>query len=541
MAPTGSSFIKCPKSWNACGYVRLSHEDGDREESNSVTGQKELIRDYFSRHPEFIECGMRVDDGFSGSSFERPAFQAMMTDVKAGKIDCIVVKDLSRFGRNYLDAGEYIERIFPFLGVRFIAINDDYDSLSSNKETDSLIIPFKNLINEAYCRDTSVKIRSQLEIKRRRGDFTGAFAVYGYLKDPANKNHLVADVYAADVVRDIFRWKMDGISAGDIADRLNESGILAPMDYKKSLGMRFSTPFCTHAHSCWNAASVLRILKNEVYTGMLVQGKNTTPSYKVKRRIVKPRAEWDIVSGTHEAIISPNDFELVQNVLARDTRTNPGNGMVELFSGIVYCGECGASMIRKTVPSKKKKYVYYVCAAHKNEKKCSAHSIRDSVLENMVFVSLNKQIQNMIGICGLRQMAKEVMQRKAGVSKLKGRLDKKREEAERYQRLLRSLFESLSDGVISQEEYVTMKQNYAVHLRETEEQADHIRAEMEHAFASSREGGEWNITKLDRSLVVSLVARIFVCRNKRLEIVYNWRDEFWDEGEAVSWQGQDGR
>lgn len=523
-----SSAIKSKKSWNACGYVRLSHEDADREESNSVTGQKELIRDYFRRHPELMECGMRVDDGFSGSSFERPAFQAMMSDVKAGKIDCIVVKDLSRFGRNYLDAGEYIERIFPFLGVRFIAINDGYDSLNSNKEADSLMIPFKNLINEAYCRDTSVKIRSQLEIKRRRGDFTGAFAVYGYLKDPENKNHLVADVYAAEVVRDIFRWKMDGISAGDIADRLNENGILAPMDYKKSLGMRFSTPFCTHAHACWNAASVLRILKNEVYAGMLVQGKHTTPSYKVKRRIVKPRAEWDIVPGAHEAIISPNDFELVQQVLARDTRTCPGSSRAELFSGLVYCGECGCSMIRKTVPSKKKKYVYYVCAAHKNEKKCSAHSIRDSVLENMVFVSLNKQILNTVGICGLRRMAEEARQHKSGVSKLKGRWEKKREEAERYRRLLHSLFESLSDGVISQEEYVTLKRDYAAYLTEAEEQSDRIRAEMEQALAAGREGGGWNIEELDRTLVVSAIAGIFVCRNKRVEIVYNWRDEFWD-------------
>lgn len=527
MEQIGNNSGKCSGVWHACGYVRLSHEDGDREESNSVTAQKELIRHYFTRHPEMIECGMRVDDGFSGSGFDRPAFQAMMADVKAGKIDCIVVKDLSRFGRNYLDAGEYMERIFPFLGVRFIAINDCYDSLNSNKETDSLMIPFKNLINEAFCRDTSVKIRSQLEIKRRRGDFTGAFAVYGYLKDPENKNHLVADTYAADVVRDIFRWKMDGISAGDIADRLNVSGILAPMDYKKSLGMRFSTPFRTHTHACWNAATVLRILKNAVYTGVLVQGKNTTPSYKVKRRIVKPCAEWNIVKGTHEAIISPDDFEIVQNVLARDTRTSPGSSTVELFSGIVYCGECGASMIRKTVPSQKKKYVYYVCAAHKNEKICFAHSIRDSVLENMVFTSANKLIWNIIGKSGLRQIAEAVAMEKSGVGRLQDRLDKKREEVERYRHLLHSLFESLTEGVIGREEYGMLKRKYAALLTETEEQADHICAEMEQAFAVSREADGLNIAKLDRTLVVLLIARIFVFRNKRVEIVYNWSDAFW--------------
>jgi len=231
-----NNSIQSTRIWKTCGYVRLSHEDGDREESNSVTGQKDLIRDYLSRHPELVECGMKVDDGFSGSSFERPAFQEMMADVKAGKVDCIVVKDLSRFGRNYLDAGEYIEKIFPFLGIRFIAINDNYDSLNGNPASDELIIPFKNLINEAYCRDSSIKIRSQLEIKRKRGDFIGSFAVYGYVKDPDDRHRLAVDGFAADVVRDIFRWKLEGTSAADIADRLNRDGILPPMEYKKQQG-----------------------------------------------------------------------------------------------------------------------------------------------------------------------------------------------------------------------------------------------------------------------------------------------------------------
>ena len=229
--------------WNTCGYVRLSREDGDKEESNSVTGQKDLIRDYMTRHPELRECGMKVDDGFTGSNFDRPAFQEMMAEVKAGKINCIVVKDLSRFGRDHLEAGEYLERIFPFLGVRFIAINDNYDSMNSNSESDELIVPFKNLINEAYCRDTSIKIRSQLEIKRRRGDFIGSFAVFGYRKDPSDRHRLLVDDYAAEVVRDIFQWKLDGLSAGDIAARLSASGIPTPMDYKQSQGMNYSTSF----------------------------------------------------------------------------------------------------------------------------------------------------------------------------------------------------------------------------------------------------------------------------------------------------------
>lgn len=390
-----NNSLKSTRTWRACGYVRLSHEDGDKEESNSVTGQKNLIRDYFSRHPELSECGMAVDDGFSGSSFERPAFQKMMDDVRARKIDCIVVKDLSRFGRNYLDAGEYIEKIFPFLGVRLIAVNDNYDSMDGTASNE-LVVPFKNLINEAYCRDSSVKIRSCLEVKRRNGDFIGSFAVYGYLKDPQNKNHLVVDGFAADVVRDIFRWKLEGVSAADIAAKLNADGILAPMDYKKQQGFRFATPFRIKSRSPWSATSVLRILKNPVYTGVLEQGKNTTPSYKVKKRVERPRGEWAVVQGTHEAVVDRQDFFSVQKVLAMDTRRSPGGSKVELFSGIVSCGECGAPMVRKTIPSGGKKYVYYVCAAHKTEKTCYAHSIRDAALEKIVLESVQKQIQYVI-------------------------------------------------------------------------------------------------------------------------------------------------
>ena len=396
-----NNSLKSTRTWRACGYVRLSHEDGDKEESNSVTGQKNLIRDYFSRHPELSECGMAVDDGFSGSSFERPAFQAMMADVKAGKIDCIEVKDLSRFGRNYLDAGEYIEKIFPFLGIRFIAVNDNYDSLDGGRESDELMIPFKNLINEAYCRDSSIKIRSQLEIKRKRGDFIAPFAVYGYVKNPEDRHRLAIDGFAADVVRDIFHWKLEGFSAADIADRLNKDGILQPMEYKKQQGMRFATPFRVNARSVWNATAVLRILKKPVYTGVLEQWKNTTPSYKVKRRVARPREEWSVVKGAHEAVVSAEDFAAVQKVLALDTRTSPGSSAVELFSGMVSCGECGAAMVRKTVPAGGKKYVYYVCAAHKNEKTCYTHSIRDSVLGEIVLESLRKHIHDVISLSEL--------------------------------------------------------------------------------------------------------------------------------------------
>ncbi len=518
--------------WNTYGYVRLSHEDGDKEESNSVTGQKDLIRDYMTRHPELRECGMKVDDGYTGSNFDRPAFHEMMAEVKAGKVNCIVVKDLSRFGRDHLGVGEYIERIFPFMGVRFIAINDNYDSLHSNVESDELIIPFKNLINEAYCRDTSIKIRSQLEIKRQRGDFIGSFAVFGYRKDPENRHRLLVDDYAADVVRDIFKWKLEGVSAGDIADRLTASGIPTPMDYKRSLGMRYSTSFRVKDESVWDAGMVLRILKNPVYTGVLEQGRVTTPSYRVKRLVNKPREEWAVVENCHEAIIDRYDFESVQKVLALDTRTSVSGKAVELFSGMVYCGECGSAMVRKTVPSGKRKYVYYVCAAHKEHKTCSAHSLRDLALDEIVLEALKKHIQDVIDLADLLDLTDTAQLQQAGIRKLQARLDKKREEIDRNQSLLSTLYESLADGLIDRDEYQDLKKTYSRRRAEAEVQAEAIQEEMGREIEHEDRG--WmeqfrkyqNITGLERSIIVTLVERVLIFRGHRVEIVYRWHNEF---------------
>jgi len=522
------------KIWNTCGYVRLSREDGDKEESNSVTGQKDLIRDYLCRHPELRECDMKVDDGYTGSNFDRPAFQEMIAAVKAGKINCIVVKDLSRFGRDHLDVGEYIERIFPFLGVRFIAINDNYDSEHRNVESDELIIPFKNLINEAYCRDTSVKIRSQLEIKRKRGDFIGSFAVFGYQRDPENRHHLVIDDFSADVVRDIFKWKLDGISAGDIADRLNKTGIPTPMDYKRKQGMRYKTSFRVKEDSAWSAGMILRILKNPVYTGTLEQGRVTTPSYKVKKLVNKPKEEWAVVENCHEAIIDRFCFESVQKVLALDTRTSASGQAVDLFSGMVFCGECGASMIRKTVPSGKKKYVYYVCSAHKNEKVCTPHSLRDVTLKEIVLEALQHHIQEVIDLSDLLSLTDVVWLKKAGIQKLRARLDKKQEEIARFQKLLCSLYENLADGIIDQEEYRELKRTYSRRRANAEEQADGLRAEIAQAMNNSDNGCAWmnqfrkhqGITDLDRALIVTLIERVLLYQDHRVEIVYRWQDEF---------------
>ena len=521
------------KIWSATLYLRLSREDGDKEESGSITGQRELLRDYISQHPELREYAIRIDDGFSGSTFERPGFQKMIEDVKAGRTDCIVVKDLSRFGRNYLDGGEYIEKIFPFLGVRFIAVNDNYDSLGERKSSDDLIIPFKNLINEAYCRDISMKIRSQLEIKRKNGQFLGSFAAFGYLKDEQDKNKLVVDQYAADIVRDIFKWKLEGISPQDIADALNKLGILSPMEYKRSLGMKYTTSFKTSAKAAWSAGTVIRILKNPIYTGVLIQGKETTPSYKVHKRIAKDKSEWTVIEGSHEAIISGIDFDSVQKVLKCDTRRSPDDKAVGLFSGMLFCGDCGASMVRKTVPAGEKKYVYYVCSAHKQDKSCSPHRMRDTALEEIVLDSLRQHIREVVNMSELMNITDTAPLRTAQAQKIQRQLDKKREEHEKLQKLLMSLYENLTDGVIDREEYARLKASFTARADEAEKQMDALRESLSDIQSHGTENVWMNefikrqeLASLDRAVVVALIDKILIHSNDMVEIIYRWQDEF---------------
>lgn len=521
------------KIWRATLYLRLSREDGDKEESNSIAGQRNLLRDFLKQHPDIQEYAVQVDDGWSGSTFERPSFKKMMEDVKAGKTDCIVVKDLSRFGRNYLDAGEYIEKIFPFMGVRFIAVNDNYDSDRGKNASDDLIVPFKNLINEAYCRDISVKIRSQLEIKRKNGQFLGSFAAYGYLKDPQDKNRLVVDEYAAGVVRQIFAWKIEGVSPQDIAGRLNEEGILSPLEYKRSLGMKCSTPLQTNVKASWLAASVIRLLKNPLYIGTMTQGRHTTPSYKIHKRVEKEKSEWSVIERNHEPIVSRSDFETVQRVLALDTRRSPEETEISLFSGMVFCGDCGASMIRKPVSSNGRKYHYYICSAYKQDKSCSSHRIRSDALEEAVFPILQKHISAVVDLDYMLSVSDTAPLRTAEAVKVQQQLDEKIAEYEKLQKLLMSLYENLTDGIIDKAEYMRLKQSFSQRATETEKQMDALRERIS-SISTHAADTSWienfkqyqHITELDRSVVVKLIDRIIVYEDNTIEVLPRWQDEY---------------
>ena len=528
----GAANMSKINSYNACIYARLSRDDGDKLESDSIINQKALIRDFLSKHPEIHAVSEKTDDGYSGVNFDRPAFQEMMEDIRSGKINCVVVKDLSRFGRNYIEAGNYIERVFPFLGVRFIAINDNYDSLDRN-QSDSLIIPFKNLINDAYCKDISVKIRSQLEIKRKKGQFIGAFAAYGYLKDEEDHNKLVVDTYASEIVRAIFKWKIQGMSQGRIANKLNMQGVLCPMEYKLSLGMKVQTNFRVHKKALWSSKTVTRILTNEIYTGVLVQGKVGTPNYKIKKIMPRDEADWIRVEGVIPVIIDRDMFDSVQMILAKDIRIAPEEDVVYPLSGFVKCADCGQNMVRKSYNSDGKAYSYFICSTRKAGKGCSTHSISEEKLTDVVLQMVSKQIDSVCEMEKMLDIVDSLPEKQANVFNYDAQVVRLKEEIERNKSFKLKLYENLQEGLIGQDEYFLFKKSYAAKIAEAEAAIMAIEDEREQAVSRNRDSLSWmetfkkyrNITSVNRSMVVDLIRQVNVFEGGRAEVVFWHADE----------------
>ena len=526
------------KTYHAAVYLRLSREDGDVAEggrafSNSISNQKELVMDYLESRADIQVYSVYTDDGWSGVDFERPEFQRMLDDIREGLVDCVVVKDLSRFGRNYIESGRYIEKIFPMLGVRFIAVNDGYDSLDG-QYGDDMVVPFKNLINDAYCRDISVKIRSHMEVKRKNGEYIGAFAAYGYLKDPEDKNHLVVDEYAAEVVRDIFAMKLAGCNVKAIADRLNRDGILSPLQYKRSIGIRMESPFQKGAEPKWSYNAVLRILKNEVYVGTVAQGKCTTPNYKVKKRVYKDKDEWIRVEDAHEAVVGRGEFDLVQVLLARDTRTAPEREKVFPLAGMVFCGGCGAPMVRKTVPSGGKRYVYYVCSGHKSDRaSCSSHSFSAMKLEESVLALVQTFIGKVLALSEAADIVSRTSGMELGAGKIESRIGKLREEAENCGRRRKNLYEDFKDGILTKEEYAMLREQYQEQAAGIEASIVSLEKERDGILAGRTAGLEWveslkryeGVERLDRGLAAFLIDRIAVMGPEALEVAYRFGKE----------------
>ncbi len=524
----------CDKAtFQAAVYVRLSREDTTGNlESDSITNQKQLIFDFLKNKPEINVASIRVDDGYTGTNYDRPAFQLMLEDIKAGVVNCVIVKDLSRFGREYIDAGKYIDRLFPYYGVRLIAINDGIDTLTRDASSD-FGITFKNLFNDNYARDISIKTRSNLSVKRKNGEFVGAFVAYGYKRSETERNKLVIDEYPAAIVEDIFRWKISGMSQDHIAKKLNEQGILSPAEYKRSMGMKYRTGFEKKDKSLWTAVAVRRILTNELYIGTLIQGVRTTPNYKVKTVKTNDREDCCVIENNHEPIISKKTFEFVQKLLLLDTRTSPGKTTVYPLAGLLECADCGGPVARRVVSSNGKKYSYYVCGRYKKQKGCSSHEIKVEQLEEAVLVLLRNQIQMVEDLGGCLEKLKNSPFRTINQKKVSERLNKLEDEKEKYHRLKSTLYEDMKDGLVSKEDYSDINASYDHRIKNIEESIKQVNREIKDFQFDSAGKMPWmddftankNITKLTREVAVKLIEKIIVYEDKRIEVLFCHREK----------------
>ena len=508
--------------WNAGLYIRLSREDGDKIESESVATQKAILEKFISEHPTINLYDFYIDDGWSGTDFERPAFQRMMADITTKKINCVIVKDLSRFGRNYVEAGKYLETVFPLFKIRFISVNDMIDGTENPSSINNIIVPFKNIINDEYCRDISMKVRSALDIRRRQGKFIGSFAAYGYKKDEHDHNKLVIDDAAAEIVRFIYAKFIDGNSIIGIARELNKLQIPNPSTYKK----------LHRGNELWNDCTVRRILTNEIYIGNLVQKKNEVISYKIHVSKAVDRKNRIVVKNTHEPIISKEDFYKVQSLLRRDTRISINKGKLSALSGFVKCADCGRSMQKRSVKRGAKIYEYYVCSNYKKNHICSKHSVRTEILEEAVMTFLNNYIKLAVDFDRLKNKINEELINSNRTRHLNTFISAKRHEADKANKILIDIYPDYKNGLIGREQYLALKEKYENVASKCEEEIRQLESEIEtfkvkdfaHEFIASFKKFD-GIEGLTRDMVVELIENIFIKESGDIEIRLKCRDE----------------
>lgn len=521
--------------WHAALYIRLSREDGDKEESDSVSNQRTLLKNFIDDQLDMEFGGYYIDDGWSGTNFERPDFLRMMGDVKAKKINCVIVKDLSRFGRNYIETGKYLEQIFPFLNVRFIAVNDMLDSVGNPGQMNTIMVPFKNLINDEYCRDISNKVKSSLDMKRKKGEFIGAFASYGYKKDPIQKGKLLIDEEAAGVVKMIYHSFLQGMGMLAIARKLNELGILSPASYKIKQGMLYQNAKTKDGETLWQDRTIRRILTNQIYCGDLVQGKNRVLNYKIQRCRQVPKEEWMVVRDTHEAVIDRETFQKVQDLLKRDTRVAPASGTVHLFAGFLKCADCGRAMNRKKNVHSYGTYEYYICSTYKQAKdRCSRHTLRVDQLEEAVLKAIQAQVEHAVDVAELLRRFEKEQRGKTVVFPFEETWKEKKAEMEKIKRFRESLYGDWKEGILTKEEYLSMKESYQKQLDDLSSILEKLEREKKEMGKRGKEKENpflrsfcryRNITSLTREVLMELVESILVHENGEITIRFRFREE----------------
>ncbi|MDD3229526.1 MAG: recombinase family protein [Oscillospiraceae bacterium] len=527
-------------------YVRLSVLDSGKKDSDTVETQETLLQRFIQGKPHFKLVSVYIDNGETGVNFKRSEFERLMEDVKAGKIDCIIVKDLSRFGRNYIETGEYLEKIFPFLGIRFIAVNDGYDSISPSA-ADSLSLHLKNLVNDVYARDISAKICPVLREKQERGEFIGAWAAYGYVKSRQDKHRILVDRESASVVRDIFRWRLEGLSYQSICRRLTKLGVSSPSQYRYVKGLVQHEKW---KEAPWRIQTIKDILGNQVYLGHMVQGRKRESLFHGQSQMQVPKEQWIIVENTHEPVIDRQTFDAVQRLnrqkteeyWTRQERFSELENTENLLKGLVYCGDCGTNLVRyKNVRENKhtdpKFHVWYnyICPVHTTDlTQCSFLSIPERTLLEAVNAAIKVQ---MITAMDMEKKLRAFAE-KSPVQEEKDRYEVQIRQAEenltRTIRYRERLYDDYADRLMNEQDYVYAQKRYKEQEVSYQRQLEELKLAYQKAQDTRDEEHPLlnrllrfqSGTELTREMAVELIDKIIVYGRESFDILFRFQDEY---------------
>lgn len=517
-------MMKKERLYHVAEYIRLSRDDGDKAESDSIGNQKKLLADYIKEQDTLLVYDIYIDDGFSGTNYERPAFRRMIDDIEAGKVNCVIVKDLSRFGRDYIETGRYLERYFPERNVRFISITDNIDSFVQAYD---MLLPIKNIFNEQYARDISGKIHASILIKQKAGEFIGAFPSYGYRKSPSDKNKLIIDEYAAGIVRRIFALYNAGCGKLRIAGILNAEGILSPSAYKNANGEHYRNAGHTDNISYWSYSTIHRILQNEMYLGNMVQGRKSQ-QMRGKAHARQPE-NWIIVPGTHDAVIDKDTWEKTQRLLNRRTRNLDLRSNPSVLAGFLKCGDCGRALVKKNNSSG----ICYYCGSYvrSGRQACTPHKISYQMLESILLEDLNTILHHM----DLSEKIMAVRQFESPISRAGYEQEKKQMLAERnrIRRLKKSVYEDYREGLLSEEEFTSYRQDYVRKEELLTKQLTNLDARKNTPEMPDILLIPWiqhllkchEIEQLDREIVTAMLHEIRIYEDHKIAIVYRFSDE----------------
>ena len=525
-------------------YARLSIENsGKDDEGDSIANQISFCRDYLKNASDLRLYDIYEDNGQKGTRFDRPEFQRLMDDVRAGKVKCIVVKDLSRFGRNYLEAGEYLEKIFPFMGVRFISITDGYDSLLSSDAEGALMIPLKNMINDVYAKDISRKIITSFRARQEKGEFLPAFAPYGYVKSQTQQYRYEPDPVTAPYVKLIFEWKAAGVSHSEICNRLNDMGAITPARRKVELGIWKAEKY---KHTIWHGRSILDILQNPTYTGAIVYGRMPKSLYQgIKIHRGKPE-ELRILPGMHEPLVSQELFDQVQAIFA-ETKKNANRKMeqtadvrsriINLFKGKIYCGDCGKRMRFIKGQGKDKQYTFisYACGGYIDTgyRKCSRHHIKYENVCDAALCVIREQLAHALDQEKMLYRLKGTRSERNLLDQYNGDYNHALREVQKVNARREGLYESFTEGVLDAEEYKYAKAEYERKAEELQKKLDAAKKKRDQLEQILSGNSKWlealhkaeNASELDQSLVDDLISKVLVYEDDRVEVELNYSEE----------------